>query len=148
VPPPTVGEAATEEVTAADVSSGLISQEGACEVVVKATEEAPVCMGAPESSEPAARASSSSEPAPSVQAAMPMFGMGIGVAAGPLLFGAASDSEKVLQGPLTARAVGSDRGEASPTPNAVAKDASGEKVPAAMAGSGVGSQSSASQLQK
>jgi hypothetical protein len=74
--------------------------------------------------------------------------MGIGVAAGPLLFGAASDSDKVPQGPLTARAVGSDRGEASPAPKATTKDASEEKVTAATARSGVGSQSSASQLQQ
>jgi hypothetical protein len=60
--------------------------------------------------------------------------MDIGAAAGPLLFGAASGSDKVPQGPLTAWAA--------------AKDASGEKVPTATVGSGIGSQSSATQLQK
>jgi hypothetical protein len=79
---------------------------------------------------------------------MSAFEMGIGAAAGPLLFGTASDSDKVPQGPLTTRVVGSDRGEASPAPKAVTKDASGEKIPAAAAGSGVGSLSSASQLQQ
>jgi hypothetical protein len=44
--------------------------------------------------------------------------------------------------------VGSDCGEASPAPKAATKDASGEKIPAATAGSGVGSLSSASQLQQ
>jgi hypothetical protein len=73
---------------------------------------------------------------------------GIGAAAGPLLFGSTSDSGKAPQGPLIARAVGSDRGEASPAPEAATKDASGEKVPAAVAGSGIGSLSSASQLQQ
>jgi hypothetical protein len=146
VPPPAVGEATAGEVTAADVSSDPISEEDAREVVVKATEETPVRMGAPEPSEPAAQASSSSEPAPSAWAIMSAFGTGIGAAAGPRLFGAASNSEKAPQGPLTARAVGSDRGEASPAPKAATKDASGEKIPAATAGSGVGSLSSASQL--
>jgi hypothetical protein len=148
VPPPAVGEAAAGEVTAADASSDLISQEDAREVAVKAMEEAPVRVGALEPSEPAARASSSPEPASSARAVMPAFGTGIGVAAGPLLFGAASDSDKVPQGPLTAWAVGNDRGEASLAPKAATKDALGQKVPAAMAGSGIGSQSSASQLQQ
>jgi hypothetical protein len=44
--------------------------------------------------------------------------------------------------------VGSDRGKASPAPKASTKDASGEKIPAATARSGVGSQSSVSQLQQ
>jgi hypothetical protein len=114
---------------------------------VKATEETPVWAEAPEPSKPAARASSSPEPAPSARAVMSTFGMGIGVAAGQLLFGAASDSDKAPQGPLTAQAVGSERGEASPAPKAATKDASGEKIPAAVAGSGVGSLSSARRLQ-
>jgi hypothetical protein len=52
VPPPAVGEAAAGEVTATDASSDLISQEDAREVAVKATEKAPVCVGALEPSEP------------------------------------------------------------------------------------------------
>jgi hypothetical protein len=79
---------------------------------------------------------------------MSIFGTGIGAADDPLLFGAASDSGKAPQGSLTARAVGSERGEASPAPETATKDASGEKVLAAAAESGVGSLSSASQLQQ
>jgi hypothetical protein len=148
VPPPAVGEAAAGEVAATDASSDPISQEDAREVAVKMMEETPVRVGAPEPSKLAARASSSFEPAPTARAVMSAFETGVGMAAGPLLFGTASNSDKAPQGPLTARAVGSDRGEASPAPKAPAKDASGEKIPAAAAGSGVGSLSSASQLQQ
>jgi hypothetical protein len=148
VPPPTVGEAAAGEVTAADASSNPISQEDAREVVAKVTEEPTVHEGAPKLSELAARASSSSEPTPIVRAIMSAFETSIGVAAGALLFGAASGSDKALQGSPTARAVGSDRGEASPAPKAATKDASGEKILAAAAGSGIGSLSSTSQLQQ
>jgi hypothetical protein len=145
-PPPTVGEAAAGEVTAADTSSDPLSQEDAREVTVKVTEETLVRVEAPKPSELAARASSSPEPALSMRAIMSTFRMGIGTAAGPLLFGAASDSVKAPQGPLTTQAVGSERGEASLAPEAATKDALGEKVPAASAGSGVGSLSSASRL--
>jgi hypothetical protein len=79
---------------------------------------------------------------------MSTFGTGIGAAAGPLLFGAASNSDKAPQGPLTARAAGTERGEASPAPDAATKGASGEKIHVAAAGSGAGSLSSASQLQQ
>jgi hypothetical protein len=65
MPHPAAGEAAAGEVTAADVSYDPVSQEDACEVAVKTAKEAPVCVGAPEPSETAARASSSPEPAPS-----------------------------------------------------------------------------------
>jgi hypothetical protein len=44
-PHPAVGEAAAGEVTAVDASSNLVGQGDACEIVVKATEEAPVCAG-------------------------------------------------------------------------------------------------------
>jgi hypothetical protein len=44
--------------------------------------------------------------------------------------------------------VGSERGEASPAPEVATKDASRGKAPAAAAGSGIGSLSSASQLQQ
>jgi hypothetical protein len=113
---------------------------------VKTTEEIPVHVEAPEPSEPAARSSSSPDPAPGAWAVVFAFGMGIGTAASPLLFGLASNSDKAPQGPLTARAVGSERGEASPAPEAATKDASREKIPTAAAGSGVGSLSSASRL--
>jgi hypothetical protein len=148
MPHPAADEAAAWEVTAANASSNPASQEDSCEVATEAAEEDPMGVGAPEPSGMAARASSSPEPAPSSQADMPASGTEIGAAASPLLFGGASDFEKVPQGPFTARAAGSDCGEAFPTPKATAKDASGEKVPAATARSGAGSQSSASQLQK
>jgi hypothetical protein len=147
-PPPAIGEATAGEVTAADVSSDPPSQEDARKVTVKAMEGTLVRVEAPEPSEPAARAFSSPEPALSARAAMSSFGAGIGTAAGPLLFGAASDSDKAPQGPLIARAAGSERDEASPAPDAATKDASGEKILATIAGSGVGSLSSASQLQQ
>jgi hypothetical protein len=44
--------------------------------------------------------------------------------------------------------VGSERGEASPAPKVATKDTSRGKAPAAAAGSGVGSLSSAGQLQQ
>jgi hypothetical protein len=94
-----------------------------------------VRVEAPEPSEPAA---------PSTRAVMSIFGTGIGAAAGLLLFGVASNSGKAPQGSLTARAVGSERGRASSAPETATKDASGEKVLTATAGSGVGSLSSAS----
>jgi hypothetical protein len=148
MPPPAIGEAAAGEVTTADASSDPIIQEDTREVAVKATEETPVCVRAPELSEPAARASSSSEPTPIARAIMSAFETGIGAAAGPLLFGAASDSDKAPQGSPIAQAVGSDRGKASPAPKAATKDASGEKIPTTAAGSGIGSLISASQLQE
>jgi hypothetical protein len=79
---------------------------------------------------------------------MSTFGTGIGAAAGPLLFGAASGSDKAPQGPLTAWAAGSECDDAPPAPDVVAKGASGEKILVATAGSGAGSLSSASQLQQ
>jgi hypothetical protein len=147
-PPPAVKEAAAGEVTAADASSDPLSQEDAREVAVKAMEETPVRVEAPEPSEPAAQTSSTPEPALSARAVVSAFGTGIGAAAGPLLFGLAPDSDKAPQGPLTARAVGSERGETSPAPEAAAKDASGEKIPAVAAGSGIGSLSSASSFSR
>jgi hypothetical protein len=138
-PPPVVGEAAAGKVTATDASSDPLSQEDTREVAVKTTGETPVRVEASEPPEPAA---------PSAWTIMSTFGTGIGMAAGPLLFGAASDSRKAPQGSLTAQAVGSERGEASPAPDAATKGASGEKILAAVAGSGVGSLNFASQLQQ
>jgi hypothetical protein len=137
-PPPTVGEAVSEEVAAADASSDPPGQEDIRAVAVKATEETSARVEASDPPEPAAL---------SVRPVMPTFGMGIGAAAGPLLFGAASGSDKAPQGPLTARAAGSEPDEAPLAPNVATKDASWEKIRIAAAGSGVGSLSSASQLQ-
>jgi hypothetical protein len=139
VPPPAVGEAIEGEVATADASSDPPSQEDTRAVTVKATGETSVRVEASEPLEPAA---------PSVQTVMSTFGTGIGAAASPLLFGATFDSDKAPQGPLTARAAGSERGEAPSAPDAATKGALGEKIRVAAAGSGAGSLSSASQLQQ
>jgi hypothetical protein len=99
VPPPTVGEAVSEEVVAADASSNPPGQEDTRAVAVKATGETLARVEASDPSEPAAL---------SMRTVMSTFGTGIGAAAGPLIFGAASGSDKAPQGPLTARAAGSD----------------------------------------
>jgi hypothetical protein len=138
-PPPTVGEAVAGEVVAANASSDPPSQEDTRAVAVKAMGETSPHVEASEPSEPAAL---------SVWTVMSIFGTGIGAATGPLLFGAASGSDKAPQGPLTARAAGSERDEAPSAPDAATKGASGEKICVAAAGSGVGSLSSASQLQQ
>jgi hypothetical protein len=138
-PPPTVGEAVSGEVATANASSDPPDQEDNGAVAVKTTEETSARVEASDPPEPAAL---------SVQTVMSSFGMGIGVAAGPLLFGAASSSDKAPQGPPTVRAAGSERDEAPPAPDAAAKGASGEKTLVAMARSGAGSLSSAGQLQQ
>jgi hypothetical protein len=138
-PPPTVGEAASGEVTATNASSDQPGQEDPGTVAVKTMEETSARVETSEPPEPAAL---------SVQTDMSSFGTGIGAAAGPLLFGAASGSDKAPQGPLTARAAGSERDEAPPAPDAAAKGASGEKALVATAGSGAGSLSSAGRLQQ
>jgi hypothetical protein len=148
MPPPTIEEIAAGDVVAANASSDPPSQEDTREAAAKTTEETPVRVGSLEPSEPAARTPSSPELAPSTRAIVPVFGAEAGVAAGPLFFGLASNSCEVPQGPLTTRVVGSERGEASPTPEVATKDASRGKAPTAAAGSGVGSLSSASQLQQ
>jgi hypothetical protein len=147
-PPPAIEETAAGEVAAAGASSNPPSQEDAREVTAKAMEDTPVRVGAPEPSEPAARTSSSPEPAPSARAVVSAFGTGAGAAAGPLLFGLASNSGEAPQGPLTTRAMRSERSEAFAAPEAATTDTSRGKTPAATARSGVGSLSSASQLQQ
>jgi hypothetical protein len=138
-PPPPIREAVSEEVVTADASSDPPGQEDTRVVAVKTTEETSVRVEASDPLDPAAL---------SVRTVMSTFWMGIGAAAGPLLFGAASSSDKTPQGPLTARAVGSECDKVPPAPDAVAKGASGEKIPVATAGSGARSLSSASQLQQ
>jgi hypothetical protein len=138
-PPSTVEEAISEEVVTADASSDPPGQEDTRAVAVKATEETSARVEASDPPEPAAL---------SVQTVMSTFGTRIGAAAGPLLFGAASGSDKAPQGPLTARAAGSERDKAPPAPDVATKGASGEKICVAAAGSGIGSLSSASQLQQ
>jgi hypothetical protein len=138
-PPPAVGEASSGEVITANASSDPPCQEDPSAVAAKAMEEA------------SARVETSDPPEPtvlSIQIIVSSFGTGIGAAVGPLLFRVASGSDKAPQGPLTARAAGSERDEAPPAPDAAATGAPGEKTPIAMAGSGAGSLSSAGQLQQ
>jgi hypothetical protein len=145
---PTADEVVAGEVAAVDVSSGPASQEDPRKVAEEAAKEASVGVRASEPPETVASASSGLGPAPGTKADMPMPGTEIGVATGPLLFGATSSSEKVSQGACAARTVENDRSLAFPTPRATAKGASGGKVLIASTGSGASSQSSASQLQK
>jgi hypothetical protein len=137
--PPTIGEAALGEVTTANASSDPPGPEDPGAVAVKTMEETWARVETSDPPEPVAL---------SVQTVMSSFGMGIGAAAGPLIFGAAFSSNKAPQGPLTARVAGSERDEAPPAPVATAKGASGEKALVATAGSGAGSLSSAGQLQQ
>jgi hypothetical protein len=146
--PPAIGEIATGDVAAASASSNPPGQEDTREAAVKTVEEAPAPAQLLEPSEPAVRTPSSSEAAPNPRAVAPAFGAGAGVAASPLFFGLASNSGEIPQGPPTTRVVGSERGEASPTPEVATRDASRGKAPATAAGSGIGSLSSASQLQQ
>jgi hypothetical protein len=148
VSPPAIGEVTMGDVAATSASSDPPSQEDMREAVVKTVEEAPAPARLLEPSEPAARTPSSSEVAPNPRAVAPAFGAGAGVAAGSLFFGLASNSGEIPQGPPTTRVVGSERGEASPAPKVATRDASRGKAPATAAGSGVGSLSSASQLQQ
>jgi hypothetical protein len=123
-PPPTIGEAASGEVATANASSDPPGQEDTGTITVKTMEETSARMEASDPSEPAAL---------SVQTIMSSFGMGIGAAAGPLLFGSA---------------FGSDKAQAPPAPDAAAKGTPGEKNPVATAGFGAGSLSSSGQLQQ
>jgi hypothetical protein len=84
-PPPTVEEAVSEEVAAANVSSDPPSKEDPGAVAVKTTEEALARVETSDPPEPAAL---------SMQTVMSPFGTGTGAAAGPLLFGAASGSDQ------------------------------------------------------
>jgi hypothetical protein len=118
-PPPTIGEAVSGEVVAANASSDPPGQEDTGAVAVKTAEATLARVEASDPLEPAAL---------SVQTVMSSFGMGTGAAAGPLLFGAASGSDKAPPGPLTAGAAGSEHDEAPPAPDASAKGASGEKT--------------------
>jgi hypothetical protein len=89
-PPPPIGEAISEEVVAVDASSDPPGQEDTRAVTVKMMEETSARMEASDPLEPAAL---------SMRTVMSSFGMGIGAAAGPLLFEAASSSDKAPQGP-------------------------------------------------
>jgi hypothetical protein len=145
---PATDEVVAREVTVVDASSGPASREDPREVAEEAAKEALAGVRASKPSETISWASSGLGPAPGAKADMPVSGTEIGAAAGPLLFGATSGSEKVSQGAHASRTMESDRSKASPTPRATARGASGGKVLAASTGSGASSQSSASLLQK
>jgi hypothetical protein len=138
-PPPIVDEVETGEVTAADAPSTPLSHEDTREAMVKTAGETSAREEGSKPPEPAV---------PRVQTIMSTYGTRTGAAAGPPLCEAASDSGRAPQGLLTARAVGNEREEDPPTPDAATMGASREKVLATAAGSGVGSLSSASQLQQ
>jgi hypothetical protein len=144
--PPAIGEIAAGNVAASSACSDPPGQEDTREAAAKMVEETPAPPRLLEPLEPAVRTPSSSEVAPNMRAVALAIGAGAGVAAGPLFFGLASNSGEIPQGPLTTRVVGSEHGEASPAPEVATRDASRGKAPAAAAGSGVGSLSSASQL--
>jgi hypothetical protein len=146
-PPPAAKDAAAGNDAAAHASSNPPSQEGTREAAAETMVEIPVRAGSLEPPEPAGRTPSRHRLAPSVQAVMPAFGTGVSAAAGPFLFGVASNSGGASKGPLATRVARSERGEAPLAPEVATKDASRGKAPAAAAGSGVGSLSSASQLQ-
>jgi hypothetical protein len=124
---PATNEVVAGEVAVVDVSSGPTSREDPREVAGEAVKEASAGMRVSEPSETVMWASSSPRPAPGANADMPAPGTEIGAAAGPLLFGATSGSEKVSHGAHAAWTVESDHSEASPTPRTAAKGASGER---------------------
>jgi hypothetical protein len=124
---------------AVHASSDPPSQESARETVAGETEKAPVL---------AVQAPSNLELAPSVQAAVPAAGTRAGVTVDSLLLGLVSSSGEALQGLLTTRVARDERGDDSPAPEAVTKGASSGKALVTVAGSSIGSLSSASQLQQ
>jgi hypothetical protein len=141
-------EVAAGEAAAAEASPGPTGQEEAREVAEETMKETPAGAETLEPSEVVAQASSSTIPTPGTKADIPVPRMEIDTAANPPRFRADAGSEKASQGAPTACAGEGERGEASTTPGAAAKGASGGKILAASTGSGASSQSSASQLQK
>jgi hypothetical protein len=94
------------------------------------------------------QAASTLELASSVMTDAPTPETETGATASSLFFGATSGPERASHGAHDARMVERNHDEASPTPRATAKGASGGKALATSTGSGVSSQSSAGQLQK
>jgi hypothetical protein len=133
---------------AAHLSSDLPSQEGTREVTAEAMEKTPARAGSVESPGPAARTSPDPKPTPNVQAVAPMAEAWASAAADSLLFELVSNSSDASQGLLTNRVAGSERGGNAPAPEVGIQDASRGKAPATAARSGVGSLSSAGQLQQ
>jgi hypothetical protein len=147
-PPPAAKNVTAGNDAATHVSSDPPSQEGTREATAEAIEETPAGARLLELPGPAAQTSSSPTLTPSVQVAVPATGIGASATAGSLLFRLASDSGEASQGLLTTRVVRSGRDEKLPAPEAATQGASRGKAPATVAGSGVGSLSSTSQLQQ
>jgi hypothetical protein len=148
LPPPVAEDIAVGNDAATHASSDPPSQEDTREAAAEATEETPMRAGSLEPPEPAARTSPSPMLTPSVQAAVPATGIGASATAGSLLLRLASDSGKASQGLLTTRVARSGRDENLPAPEVATQGASRGEAPATAAGSGIGSLSSASQLQQ
>jgi hypothetical protein len=136
-PPPTAKNVTAGIDAAIHVSSNLPSQESVRETAAGETKKAP---------EPALQAPSNLELVPSVQAVVPAAGIRASVTIDSLLLGLVSSSGEASQGLLTTRVARNECGDDSPAPEAVTKGASSRKALVTVAGSGIGSLSSASQL--
>jgi hypothetical protein len=97
---------------------------------------------------PAAQTPSNLELVSSVQAAVPAAETRAGAAVGSLLLGLACSSGEPSQGLLATWVSRSDLGDNLPTPIAATRGASSGKALVTVAGSSIGSLSSASQLQQ
>jgi hypothetical protein len=146
-PHTTTDEAAAGETATAEASSSPAGQGEPRKITEEAMKEASTGAKTLEPPEVAVEASSNAEEAMK-EADTPMPGMEIDKAADPPRVGTDADPEKVSQEIPAAWAGEGDCGEVSVTPGAAAKSASGGRTFAASTGSGAGSQSSASQLEK
>jgi hypothetical protein len=147
-PPPTTEDVTAGNDAAIHASSNPPSQEGAREAAVGAAEEAPVRARPLELPGPAAQTPSSLELVPSVQDVVPAAGTRAGVTIDSLLLRLVSSFGEASQGLLTTRVARDKRGDDLLAPEAVTKGASSGKALVAVAGSSIGSLSSASQLQQ
>jgi hypothetical protein len=145
---PATDEAAAGEIATAEASSGPNGLGDLREAAGEVMTEVPMSMRVSEPPAVVTQAASTLELASSATTDAPAPEMETGVTTGSLFFGATSNPERASHGAHDARMVESNRGEASPTPRAAAKGASGGKALTTSTGSGVSSQSSAGQLQK
>jgi hypothetical protein len=136
------------EFTAFKASSGQAGQGEPREIMEEAMGEASADAETLDPPETAARASSDVALAPGTKIGMPVPEMVVDKAADPPHAGADANPEKVSQETPAAQTEEGNHGEASVTPGTAAKSASGGKTFTSLTRSGVGSQSSASQLQK
>jgi hypothetical protein len=136
-PPPTTEDVTAGNDAAIHASSDPPSQKGTRETAAGETEKAPV---------PAVQAPSNLELVPSVHAAVPAAGTRADEAVGSLLLGLAYNSSEPSQGLLTTRVTRSELGDDLLAPEAATRGASSGKALVTVAGSSIGSLSSASQL--